>query len=91
MQFIQGFDKQILEALENENPNICYEELVAAGQWELAKAWPSIARLKSTCTSILIEYISQALSCGSGMALHPVNRTAERSVVVHAGIFSHFT
>lgn len=45
MQYIQGFDEQILEALESENPDIRYEALVAAGCWELAKAWPTIARL----------------------------------------------
>jgi hypothetical protein len=45
MQFIEGFDQQILEALESENPDIRYEALLAAGHWELAKAWPTIARL----------------------------------------------
>lgn len=45
MQFIQGFDEQIFEALESESPDIRYEALLAAGRWELAKAWPAIARL----------------------------------------------
>jgi hypothetical protein len=45
MRFIDGFDEQILEALESENPDIRYEALLAAGQWELAKAWPTIARM----------------------------------------------
>jgi HEAT repeat protein len=45
MQFIEGFDQQIIEALESENPDIRYEALLAAGHWELAKAWPTIARL----------------------------------------------
>lgn len=45
MRFIEGFDQQILEALESEKPDIRYEALLAAGNWELAKAWPAVARL----------------------------------------------
>ncbi len=45
MQFIQGFDQQILEALENKDPDIRYEALLAAGNWGLTEAWPSIIQL----------------------------------------------
>lgn len=47
MQFIKGFDQQILEALENKDPAIRYEALLAVSNWGLTEAWPSIARLFS--------------------------------------------
>jgi hypothetical protein len=45
MQFIPGFDAQILQALESENPDIQYEAVCAAGNWEIDAAWPHIAAL----------------------------------------------
>ena len=45
MHFIKGFDRQIIEALESDNSDIRYEALLAAGNWQLKKAWPSVARL----------------------------------------------
>ena len=45
MQFIKGFDQQILKALESDNSDIRYEALWAAGNWQLENAWPSVARL----------------------------------------------
>lgn len=45
MQFIEGFEQQIFEALESDSPDIRCEAIIAAGNWELAKAWPTIARL----------------------------------------------
>jgi len=45
MQFIQGFDQQILEALESESPDVRYEAVLAAGHWNLVKTWPTIAHL----------------------------------------------
>ena len=67
MQFIQGFDKQILEALECENPDIRYEALLAAGHWQMAKAWPTIARLASDPgidKTILLAVIDAAANIG---------------------------
>jgi hypothetical protein len=43
MQYIRGFDKQILEALSNENPDIVYEAVCGAGNWEIDAAWPQIS------------------------------------------------
>src|SRR5262249_18487618 len=45
MRFIRGFDAQILEALEDPNPDIHYEAVIAAGNWELDGAWPYVAGL----------------------------------------------
>jgi hypothetical protein len=45
MQYVKGFDRQILEALNSTNPDIHYEAVVAAGNWEVDAAWPHVARL----------------------------------------------
>jgi hypothetical protein len=45
MQFIRGFDKQIIEALESENPDIYYEAICAAGNWGLDLAWSHAAEI----------------------------------------------
>lgn len=45
MRFVRGFDRQILEALNNTNPDIHYEAVRAAGNWEVDAAWPHVAAL----------------------------------------------
>lgn len=45
MQFLRGFDKQILESLKSQNPDIHYHAVCAAGNWEIDAAWPHIAAL----------------------------------------------
>ena len=45
MQFIRGFDKQILESLKSQNSDIHYHAVCAAGNWEIDAAWPHIAAL----------------------------------------------
>ena len=45
MCFVRGFNDQILEALESANPDIHYQAVWAAGNWELDEAWPHIAAL----------------------------------------------
>jgi hypothetical protein len=43
MRWIRGFDEQILEMLESRNPEIHYEAVCAAGNWEVDAAWPHVA------------------------------------------------
>ena len=43
MRFVRGFDEQILEALDSKNPDIHYEAVVAAGNWEVDAAFPHVA------------------------------------------------
>jgi len=50
MRFVRGFDEQILEALDSQNPDIQYQAVCAAGNWELDAAWPHIATLVATVT-----------------------------------------
>lgn len=45
MQFLPGFDAEILESLESGNPDIQYEAARAAGNWEVPAAWPHISKL----------------------------------------------
>ena len=45
MRWVRGFDDQILEALENENEDIHYEAVCAAGNREIAAAWSHVAGL----------------------------------------------
>jgi hypothetical protein len=45
MRWVRGFDERILEMLESPNPDIQYEAVCAAGNWELHAAWPHVAAL----------------------------------------------
>jgi hypothetical protein len=45
MRFIRGFDDQILEALSDQNADIHYHAVCAAGNWEVDAAWPHIREL----------------------------------------------
>ncbi len=45
MRFIRGFNDQIVEALESENPEIHYQAVCAAGVWGLEAAWSHISGL----------------------------------------------
>ena len=51
MRFVKGFEEQILEALQSKNPAIHYEAVCAAGNWEIAEAWPHIRKLLRPPTS----------------------------------------
>lgn len=45
MEYVRGFDQQILEALESGNEEICYHAVTAAGNWEVGAAWPQIVEI----------------------------------------------
>jgi hypothetical protein len=45
MERVRGFDDQILEALKSSDPEIHYEAVSAAGNWEMAAAWEHVAGL----------------------------------------------
>jgi len=64
MRFIRGFDQQILEALDSKNPDIHYEAIHAAGNWEMDAAWPHIAALlasEQTDKHLLLAAIEAAV------------------------------
>jgi HEAT repeat protein len=45
MRFIKGFDKQIIEALKSKNQDVEYNAILAAGNWEVAAAWPHVLQM----------------------------------------------
>ena len=45
MRWIRGFDDQILEALASADPEIHYQAVCAAGNWEVDAAWPLVVGL----------------------------------------------
>jgi len=45
MQYIKGFDAEILQALRSRNADIKHHAICAAGNWEIRKAWPIVSRL----------------------------------------------
>jgi hypothetical protein len=45
MRFVEGFEKEILEALNSTDPRIHFHAVEAAGNWELDAAWPHVAQL----------------------------------------------
>jgi len=65
MQYVRGFDSQILDLLDSGNPDIHYEAICAAGTWELEDAWEHVAALltsKSTEKPLLLAAIEAAAS-----------------------------
>jgi hypothetical protein len=64
MQFIRGFEKQILESLSSKDPNILYEAVCGAGNWGIDAAWPRIAAFiteENTEKDLLLSAIESAV------------------------------
>jgi len=65
MSFIEGFENQILESLKNDDPDIFYEAVCAAGNMGLEKAWPQILKIISspdTETPLLLAAIDAVVN-----------------------------
>jgi hypothetical protein len=45
MNYVRGFEKEVLESLDSKDELIHYEAVRAAGSYEIAEAWPHIAGL----------------------------------------------
>jgi hypothetical protein len=63
MGYVDGFEDQIIEALESENSDIFYEAICAAGNWGIEAAWPYIEELltsKDTDKTLLLAAIEAA-------------------------------
>ena len=64
MQFIRGFDKQIIESLSSESLDIVYQAVCGAGNWEIDAAWPHVAAFissEATDKDILLAAIEAAV------------------------------
>jgi hypothetical protein len=65
MQYIKGFDAEILKSLASRNFEIRHHAICAAGNWEISKAWPMVSRLledRATNKDDLIAAIEAAAS-----------------------------
>ncbi len=72
MAHVRGFDKEILDSLNDTNPDIHYEAVRAAGNWEIKKAWPHIASLlasRKTEKALLLAAIESSANISPGDAL----------------------
>jgi len=84
MQFVRGFDDQILEALDSDAADIHYQAVCAAGSWEVDAAWPHIAALVTsdeTDKALLlaaIEAVERRHQGSSAISLTPTTRTSSR-------------
>jgi hypothetical protein len=45
MSYVKEFDREIVEALDTEDPALGYEAVHAAGNWAVDGAWPHIRAL----------------------------------------------
>jgi hypothetical protein len=45
MRFVAGFEQEILQSLDSANPEIEYEAVAAAGNWEMDRAWSHVVAL----------------------------------------------
>jgi HEAT repeat protein len=50
MQYVRGFEAQILEALESGSAEVRHEAVCAAGAWAVEAAWPTVAPFLSLKT-----------------------------------------
>jgi hypothetical protein len=65
MRFVRGFGAQILEALDSANPDVHYEAVIAAGNWEVDAAWSHVAALVTSAKtekSLLLAAIDAVAS-----------------------------
>ena len=77
MRFINGFDRQILDSLASDNPNIRYQAIVAAGNWGLQESWPLIQGLFASPSSdrnMLFAAIDAAAGIGTPEAVSALSR-----------------
>lgn len=87
MQYIGGFDEQILESIGDKNPDIFYEAICAAGNWEIDAAWPHIVALicsEQTEKELLLAAIDAAVMIRPGEAaeiLEPLTDSDDEDIV----------
>ena len=87
MRWVEGFDGQILEALESKDDEIHFEAVRAAGSAELDEAWPHILNLvqsKDTEKLLLlaaIEAVANVRPGEAGEVLFNLTRSSDEEIV----------
>lgn len=65
MRFVDGFEREIVEALDSDDEDVFYQAVVAAGEWGLDEAWPHVTALlesEPTDKALLLAAIEAAAS-----------------------------
>ena len=87
MRWVRGFDEEILEALKSADPEIHYQAVCAAGNWEVAAAWPHIAALvtshetEKTLRLAAIDAVASIHPNEAGMILHDLTDSDDEDIV----------
>ena len=87
MCWVRGFDEEILEALKSADPEIHYQAVCAAGNWEVAAAWPHVAALvtsRATEKNLRLAAIDAVASIHpqeAGMILHDLTDSDDEDIV----------
>ena len=90
MRWVRGFEDQILEALDSTDPEILYEAVCAAGNWELEAAWVRVAGFlesEDTEKELLLAAIEAAAWIRPGEApelLYPLIDSEDEDVAASA-------
>jgi HEAT repeat protein len=86
MRFVRGFDREIVSALEDPSTDIRYEAVVAAGNWQVKKAWRPVAALVTSGTPdrpLLLAAIEAAASINreeAGELLGPLLESKDEEI-----------
>lgn len=76
MQYIKGFQQEILEALQSKIPEIKYLAIQAAGNWGVTEAWPDIRnvlRNQDADMNLLLTAIDASVDIGHHEAIGVLN------------------
>lgn len=82
MQYIQGFQLEILEALQSKDTELKYQAIQAAGNWGIAESWPDIRDVLSNQdadTNLLLAAIDAAVNVGHHDAMAVLSELLDRS------------
>lgn len=65
MRYVKGFEARILASLDDEQPDIRRQAVLAAGEWELAAAWPAVEEILASGRDK--ELVLAAIEAAAGM------------------------
>ena len=87
MGCIRGFNEQILEALESADPEIHYQAVCAAGNWEVEAAWRHVVELVNSKVTdkplrlAAIEAVASIRPQEAGMILADLSDSDDEDIV----------
>ena len=80
MRFVAGFDDEILDALQSDRPELHYEAVIAAGNFEVEAAWPYVSALvqsEETEKPLLLAAIAATASIRPELAPETLSSLAD--------------